>query len=452
MKKNLCVFLSLILTLIFIFSFNEGRAFAQKKLDLKAESSIIYCKTTNEIIHSEAPDKKEAIGEMTKLMTCYIALNKLGQDKVIQVKEKALEVEKKLSSVSPGENITVRDLVYQGLYENANDSIMALVLEVSSDEKAFVRLMNKQAKAWELRNTNFTNATGRIEKGHITTARDLIEMYEEILDKSQEIRTILSKDKETLPRTDLRDAKMVENPNYFLRGGEVETGKGKKEIEPFEIVSHGMISAYSGSKSSMILGINVNGLECYIACLNTDLIYQYSDGRKLLNYAKENVSSYKAFDKNMVFKGGFVKYGAKNKVEAVAEKPGYINLPEGASASLVTTKVSFKKKLTAPVVQGQKVGKVDIYLADEHVSSVDLKAKNSIPKGWFLSGLGISNAQTIIIFVVLFLCLMILILIAYIRAERKRIRAKIRKEKLREIVRKELERENDLERRDWPYR
>lgn len=452
MKKKIIRTLSLIIALTLVLSTGDIRTFAQKKPKLKTESALIYCKTTDEKIYAKAVEKKQDIGDMTKLMSCYIAVHKLGMDKVVEVKEGALLVEKQVATVSPGESFTVRDLVYQGLLQKANDSIMALVLEISKNEKAFVKLMNKQARAWGLSGTFFNNSTGQINKSHKTTAIDLVEMYSSILENCPEIKEVLTEPKYTLVQTETRESKIIENDNYFLLGGEVDKPNKKEEVEPVEIVSNGFISTYKGNKSSMIVGVDVNGLECYVTTLNTKSTYQYVDGKKLLNYAKENVSSYKVFDKKLTFEGGFVKYGAKNKVVAVAEKEGYINLPEGASASLVTTKVKFKKKLIAPIEKGQKVGKVDIFLADEWVSSVNINAKEEIPRGWFLSGIGISNMQTIIIFTVSFILLFIFFSILYLKAKRKREREKRRKAKLREIARRELERENDHKRRDWPYK
>ena len=72
-------------------------------------------------------------------------------------------------------------------------------------------------------------------------------------------------------------------------------------------------------------------------------------------------------------------------------------MPEGASASLVETKCIYSDSLMAPVKKGQKVGVVEIYLADDLCGKVDLVAASDVEKGWFLSPFGITNVQTIML-------------------------------------------------------
>ena len=54
-----------------------------------------------------------------------------------------------------------------------------------------------------------------------------------------------------------------------------------------------------------------------------------------------------------------------NKVRAIASEAGLVNLPDGASASLVTTECVYTDNLTAPIEKGQKVGVVEIYIAGD---------------------------------------------------------------------------------------
>ena len=83
--------------------------------------------------------------------------------------------------------------------------------------------------------------------------------------------------------------------------------------------------------------------------------------------------------------------------------------------------------------------------------SVDLIADENVEKGWFLSDFGISNMQTVIIFSVIFVIAGSAIAILAARASNRRKRAKIRKARLEEEARRQLEREEDLKRRNWPY-
>ena len=117
----------------------------------------------------------------------------------------------------------------------------------------------------------------------------------------------------------------------------------------------------------------------------------------------------------------------------------------------MTTKCVYTDSLVAPVKKGQKIGVVEVYIADELKKTVDLTAAEDIGKGWFLSGIGITNFQTVLIGAVIVLIVAAFISILCMRVRNKRRIAKIRKQRLEEEARRRLEREEDLKRRDWRF-
>ena len=201
----------------------------------------------------------------------------------------------------------------------------------------------------------------------------------------------------------------------------------------------------------MVTGLDADGLELYCVVMGSTIEGRYTDIKTLMDYGKANVSKYTAFEQGDSFGKVKLKGGAVNKVEAVAADDGYINLPEGVSASLVTTECVYTDNLKAPVQEGQRIGVVQIYIAGELKKTVDLLAAENIEEGWFLSDFGISNFQTILIGVFLGIILIAFIAIMSLRIKNKRKLARIRKRKLEEEARKQLEREEDRKRRDWRF-
>lgn len=201
----------------------------------------------------------------------------------------------------------------------------------------------------------------------------------------------------------------------------------------------------------MVVGCDFDGLEIYVAVLGSTVEKRYSDVRKLLNYAKENLSRYEVFAKGAEFEKGKIKGGATNKIEGVAAEAGVINLPEGASASLLTAVPVYDEELTAPVKKGQKIGVIQIYLADEPVRTIDMLAAKEVKKGWFLSSFGITNMQTVVIIAVLALTAAFFVMIMVLRASNKRKREVARKAKLKRLAKEQMERERDYRQRNWPY-
>ena len=212
------------------------------------------------------------------------------------------------------------------------------------------------------------------------------------------------------------------------------------------------MTGYVGEdKAALVTGLSADGLEIYSLVMGSSLEGRYSDVKELMDYGKANVSKYTVFEKGDEF--GKVKLlgGAVNKVKAVAADNGYINLPEGVSASLVTTECVYTDSLFAPVKKGQKIGVVEVYIAGELKKTVELVAAEDIKEGWFLSGIGISNFQTVMIGVFLAVILIGFVTIISMRIRNKRKLARIRRRKLEEEALRQLEREEDLKRIGWRF-
>lgn len=111
----------------------------------------------------------------------------------------------------------------------------------------------------------------------------------------------------------------------------------------------------------------------------------------------------------------------------------------------------YTDSLFAPVKKGQKIGVVEVYIAGELKKTVELVAAEDIKEGWFLSGIGISNFQTVMIGVFLAVILIGFVTIISMRIRNKRKLARIRRRKLEEEALRQLEREEDLKRRGWRF-
>ncbi len=426
--------------------------FAASKPSLTATSAFLYCDTTDETLFQKNADKQLNLASITKLMTCLIAVEKLGLDHVVTVDAEATKVDKVSSAVYAGEKITVEDLVYEALLTSANDAAKALAIEVSGTQKKFTKLMNARAKKIGCTNTHFANASG-IKLGKIqshSTARDIVLIAKEAF-SNEEILKIAGTAKYTLPATNKNDERKIKSTNLFLAGGKATTFSGDITVKKYAGVFAGKTGTTPEYKTTMVVACDIDGFTVYAVIMNSTLEKRYSDVRKLLNYAKQSITKYTAFEKGADFGEAKVLGGAQNKVGAAAAEAGLINLPEGASASLVTTKVTYKEDIQAPVKKGDTVGKVEIFLADEKVRDIELKATENVKEGWFLSAIGITNFQTIIIFAVLAVILAFYITIMILRAKNKRKKIRARQEKARQIAMARLERERDVKMRDWPY-
>ena len=451
MKKRFQFFTTFVLILVLAAGLLPTAAFAAASgPDVTGSATYVYCATTDEVLWQKNASKQYNLASITKLMTCLIAAEKLDLSEEVTVTQAATEVIKTESFVFADEKIKAEDLMYAALLASANDAAKALAITASGSEKKFVKLMNQKAKELGCKNTNFVTSSGVYNKNHYSTAEDIVKIAKAAFANPDVLR-IARTTAYTVPATNKTDAVTIKTTNLFLNGGEADTGNGKIKVKKYKGMVAGKTGTTNLNRTTMVVLCKIDGFDIYAVILDSTLQQRYRDVRKLLNYAKATLSPYNAFKKGDTFEGAKLKGGATNRVDAVAAADGLINLPEGASASLVSTKVSFDKDLQAPITKGQVIGTAAVYLADEKIREIDLTAAAEVKEGWFLSRFGITNLQTVILFFVLALILAFIILIAVLRTINKRKRRAARQRRLMEAARRQMERERDLKQRNWPY-
>ena len=451
MKKRLKFFTTLVLiTLLLIGAWPAAAFAASSGPDITGSAAYVYCATTEEVLWKKNASKQYNLASITKLMTCLLAAEKLDLAEEVTITQAATEVIKTESFVYAGEKIKAEDLVYAALLASANDAAKALAITVSGSEKKFVKLMNQKAKELGCKNTRFVTSSGVYNKNHYSSAEDIVKIARAAFANPDVLR-IAKVAEYTVPATNKTDAVTLKTTNLFLKGGEADTGNGKIKIKKYKGMVAGKTGTTNVNRTTMVVLCKIDGFDIYAVILDSTLQQRYRDIKKLLDYAKATLSPYKAFESGQSFEGAKLKGGATNRVNALASADGLINLPEGASASLVTTQVSFDADLQAPIKKGQVIGKAAVYLADEKIREIDLTAAEDVKEGWFLSRFGITNLQTVILFFALAVILAFCILILVLRTINKRKRKAARQRRLMEAARRQMEREKDLKQMNWPY-
>lgn len=451
MKKRLKFFTTLVLiTLLLIGAWPAAAFAASSGPDITGSAAYVYCATTEEVLWKKNASKQYNLASITKLMTCLLAAEKLDLAEEVTITQAATEVIKTESFVYAGEKIKAEDLVYAALLASANDAAKALAITVSGSEKKFVKLMNQKAKELGCKNTRFVTSSGVYNKNHYSSAEDIVKIARAAFANPDVLR-IAKVAEYTVPATNKTDAVTLKTTNLFLKGGEADTGNGKIKNKKYKGMVAGKTGTTNVNRTTMVVLCKIDGFDIYAVILDSTLQQRYRDIKKLLDYAKATLSPYKAFESGQSFEGAKLKGGATNRVNALASADGLINLPEGASASLVTTQVSFDADLQAPIKKGQVIGKAAVYLADEKIREIDLTAAEDVKEGWFLSRFGITNLQTVILFFALAVILAFCILILVLRTINKRKRKAARQRRLMEAARRQMEREKDLKQRNWPY-
>lgn len=130
-------------------------------------------------------------------------------------------------------------------------------------------------------------------------------------------------------------------------------------------------------------------------------------------------------------------------VDAVTGSDCVVYLPKQGSKELITTEVVLDTDTEAPVEKGQKIGTLNVYIAGEISTKVDLVAAKSIGVGMLPSYIGIPDRTTKMILIAAAVVILFL-LIRFVNKTRTKIKKrKAHKEKVFTIAMDEFNREQN---------
>jgi serine-type D-Ala-D-Ala carboxypeptidase (penicillin-binding protein 5/6) len=122
------------------------------------------------------PDDSRAMASTTKLMTAYLALRELSLDQRLVAPLYDPLPGESLLGLTPGERVSVRDLLYGLLMASGNDAAVTLADGVSGSVPAFVEKMNDAARGLGLNETSYANPIGLDDPGNYSSPRDLVRL------------------------------------------------------------------------------------------------------------------------------------------------------------------------------------------------------------------------------------------------------------------------------------
>lgn len=335
-------------------------------LDIKAKSAILMEPYTGKILYESNADESLPPASITKIMSLLLVAEAIDReemklDDVITASEHACSMGGSQIWLEPGENMTVDELLKAAFIASANDATVALGETIAGSEEGFVSMMNKRAKQLGMMNTEFVNCTGLDAEGHLTTAHDVALMSSEL------IKHELVKKYTTVWMDSLRNGKSeLVNTNKLVRFYEGTTGL--------------KTGTTSGAGYCLSATAQRNGMELVAVIMGGDTSAdRFNGAKKLLDYGFANyvytVIEAELEDKFKVD----VEKGCEKQVGVVAEG-NFGALLKKSDAAEISRETVLKKNIKAPVMKGDIIGTVDIYVADEQIGSINLCAEEDVEK------------------------------------------------------------------------
>lgn len=137
---------------------------------LSAEAAVLIDGSTGQVLYAKHPLRSLYPASITKIMTAYLAINSPAWNQTLTVSQQAALQPGSSNYLLPGQKLRVSRVAQAMMLTSGNDSAWALAQAVSGNEPAFVRLMNRTARAWGAPGIHFANPTGLPLPNHVVTA------------------------------------------------------------------------------------------------------------------------------------------------------------------------------------------------------------------------------------------------------------------------------------------
>ncbi|MCD0422438.1 D-alanyl-D-alanine carboxypeptidase [Rubrivivax sp. JA1024] len=344
-----------LLSLALAFFVAGAHAQAPVPPEVAARQYILIDVSANQVLAERDADTPADPASLTKLMSAYLVFNavrdgKLALDQRVPVSTRAWDERKyggSLMFIDTRMQPRVDELLRGMIVQSGNDATVALAEAVGGTVENFVAMMNKQAQAWGLKNTQFRNPSGLTEAGHKTTPREIAYIATRIIQDHPQFYPLYSE--RAFAFNNIRQ----DNRNLLLgRDPSVDGMKtGYTEAAGYCLVASAQRDMPNGKRRLLSVVMGTASMQA-----------RANESQKLLNWG------YAAWDAIRLFDAGkavaTVPVWKGNKSEARLGAPGaiFVAVPRGEGDKLKTS-IQRTDPLVAPLQQGQRVGTLKVTTA-----------------------------------------------------------------------------------------
>ncbi len=358
MKRLICLILSCLLLASFPLA-------APVPPEVNVPSAVLMERDTGTVLFEKDAHNKMPPASVTKVMTLLLVMEaldagKISIDDMVTVSEYASGMGGSQVFLSPGEQMSLHDMLKATVIASGNDSSVALAEHIAGSEEGFVSLMNARAKELGMNDTTFKNCTGLDVEGHVTSAYDIALMSRELIKhpKIKEYTTIWMD---------------------TLRNGAFQLANTNKLIRSYKGITGLKTGSTSVAKFCLSATAMRDGMELIATIMAAPSSNErFANASKLLDFGFANYALYNG-TQNIELNPLPVILGTSDTVSLkFGDVPSV--LAEKGNISNITSETELPSDLKAPIEEGQTVGVVRVKNGDETLSEVPVVAAESIPR------------------------------------------------------------------------
>lgn len=369
-KKLWLIWTANILWIVLLFSYiccldADAAAWEEKVpalAPLDCKSAVLMEAATGRILYEQNADAALPPASVTKVMTLLLTMEAIEKgiitlDQMLTASEHAASMGGTQVFLEVGEQMSVEDLLKSVIIASANDAAVVLAEAIAGSEESFVAMMNSRAAELGMNNTHFENTNGLDDTvtNHVTSARDIAIMSRELISHEKILQY-----SGIWMDTVRNGAFGLTNTNRLVRFYRGATGLKTGSTSKAKFC----ISA-TAKRDGMHLIAVIMGAE------TRDV--RNAEAAKLLDWGFANYSlyTYEACEQGEIKLLG-------SKISSIACKSDGIAIlvPKG-KASKVTVEAELPESISAPIAEGDTVGKLIFKLDGDTVGELNVTSSES---------------------------------------------------------------------------
>ena len=350
--------------------------------DLHALSAVLMDGDSGRVLYEKEGETPLANASTTKVLTCIVALENCPGDDYVQVSRNAESQPEVKLGIRTGEQYYLEDLLYSLMLKSHNDTAVAIAEHCGGSVEGFARMLNRKAKQIGCRDTYFITPNGldaEDENGkHHTTAEDLALIMRYAI-RNQTFLHIAQTRDHTFSEITGKRTFSVHNSNALLDMMEgVLAGKTGYTAQ----AGYCYVCAWEKDGKTFVVSL--------LGCGWPDhKNYKWSDTKKLLSFGDYNYE-YQTYWREPEAKSILVKDGVESNQDIGTEvylrgkcsvtaddREREILLKRGET---VTCRMEIPAKVSAPVLKGEKLGRIAYYLEGKLIVTYPVYAERAVEK------------------------------------------------------------------------
>ena len=334
-----------------------------------AEGYILVDAASGHVVASANADQPLEPASLTKVMTAYVVFRELAAGNLrlgdtTRVSEKAWRMPGSRMFIEVNTEVDIESLLLGMIVQSGNDASVALAEHVAGSEDAFAMLMNQHAARLGMDNSHFTNSSGLPGETHITTARDMATLARALIAEFPQYYDWYSQREYTY------NGITQHNRNRLLwRDDSVDGLK----------TGHTSRAGYCLLASAQRDGMRLISVVLGTTSENARAV----ETQKLFNYGFRFFETVRLIEAGREIGRERIWQGASDELLLAIDEPLLLTIPRG-QRERIRNELHFDGPLQAPVVAGEKVGTLRLFLGSQLLDERPLVAHEAVAAGSLL--------------------------------------------------------------------